>query len=91
MDVASLCWKCKMKGNCITFFSIRGGLGLKISVGLKFLSITEKKIIHRDISVKQQIIYEITTNTTCILKKNNNNKPINHKISIQKRKPTNYI
>jgi hypothetical protein len=56
--------------------SHRGGPGLEISVGLKFLSITEEKIIHRDISIKQQIIYKITTNTTCILKKNNN-KPIN--------------
>jgi hypothetical protein len=47
----------------------RGGPGLEISAGLKFLSITEEKIIHRDISVKQQIIYKITTNTTCILKR----------------------
>jgi hypothetical protein len=47
----------------------RGGPGFEIPVGLKFLSINEEKIIHRDISVKQQIIYKITTNTTCILKK----------------------
>jgi hypothetical protein len=54
----------------------RGGPGLEIPVRLKILSITEEKIIHRDISVKQQIKYEITINITCILKKNNN-KPIN--------------
>jgi hypothetical protein len=36
-------------------------------------------------------MYKITTNTTCILKKKNNNKPTNHKISIQKEKSTNYI
>jgi hypothetical protein len=48
---------------------MRGGPGLEIPVGLKILSINEEKIIHRDISVKQQIIYKITTNTTCILKK----------------------
>jgi hypothetical protein len=48
---------------------VRGGPGLEIPVGLKILSINEEKIIHRDISVKQQIIYKITTNTTCILKK----------------------
>jgi hypothetical protein len=56
---------------------IRGGPGLEISVGLKFLSIIEEKIIHCDISVKQQIIYEIIIDTACISKKNNNNKPIN--------------
>jgi hypothetical protein len=38
-------------------------------VGLKILSINEEKIINGDISVKQQILYEIITNTTCIFKK----------------------
>jgi hypothetical protein len=31
-------------------------------------------------------MYKITTNTTCILKKNNNNKPTNHKSFIPKEK-----
>jgi hypothetical protein len=36
--------------------STRDGPGLEISVGLKTLSITKEKIIHSDISVKQQIV-----------------------------------
>jgi hypothetical protein len=36
----------------------------------KFIG-TTKKIIHSNNSVKQQTIYEITTNTTCISNKRN--------------------
>jgi hypothetical protein len=68
---------------------VRGGPRLEISVVLKILNIIKEKIIIRDISVKQQIIYEITSNITCILKKIKKTK--NKKMSIQKRKPTTYI
>jgi hypothetical protein len=46
----------------------RGGLGQKISVGLKVLYIIGF-FFHFDNSVKQQTMYEITTNTTSLAKK----------------------
>jgi hypothetical protein len=58
-------------------------------VGIKNLGTSERKKKHSDNSVKQHIIYEITTNTRCISKKRITT--TNHKIYIQKKKPTNQI
>jgi hypothetical protein len=71
-------------------------------VGLKKLGVTEENKFHLDNSVKQQMIYEITINTTCIYKKKQQTKKFllknktnklfqkNHKISIRKKKDYNY-
>jgi hypothetical protein len=60
-------------------------------VGLKKLSALPKNNLQPNNSVKQQTIYEIITNTTCI---SNKRTPTNQKIYIQIKvinKLTNYI
>jgi hypothetical protein len=60
----------------------RGGPGPNLLVWLKILGTTEKKNFILIILVKQQTIYEITTNKTCMSKLGTPTKP---KISIKKR------
>jgi hypothetical protein len=62
--------------------TIRGGPGPKLLVWLKILGTTGKKNFILIILVKQQTIYEITTNKTCMSKLGTPTKP---KISIKKR------
>jgi hypothetical protein len=68
-----------------------GGSIQQISVGLKVLCIIEEKKFIIVQLINKLTIYDITTNTTCISKKKNNNKPTNQKIFIQKKNPTNQI
>jgi putative lipoic acid-binding regulatory protein len=67
----------------LVYLVIRGGPGHKISVWLKIIGATGKKLFIVIILVKQQTIYGITSNKTCISKKGTST---NQKIIIQRKK-----